>query len=460
MSVEENNEIARSLYSKFYEVLFGKQEDNPGTFMSIVDGGYIFSRDDFLFLRDNGLIDHRDKARNFASLVNSVPEGVGRWTKSPDSLNSRYVDWLTNSVVPNVPLTQELKDRLREAEEFTERYSEQYNTWATNYSVAKNLYEFYERKSNRTEEEEITMIRLGTERDIAEREWLRLGKRFMFDEYMNEITNIQSMGYDGIKVKLREKYSKALEKYVDSQGQGFTPVLLYPPSFANPNIRWNKYEFHRYEKEEYKHNSTVNWGGNIGGLYGLFWGSANASGERREEEYTLDTEDLKISFEYTRVSMDRSIWLDTGLLRSRKWWWDGATRENPRYGEEFSNGKRLPEIRGTWQMVPMEAIFTRKLEIRFDKSSERNRTVIQRMNGRASAGFAFWRLKGKYSSTDERELTFETDHEWGVSCPEMQIIGFRCSLMPILPNPDTAMMRSLVPFNRERLFNPKLFVSN
>ena len=151
----EDATVTNAMASKFYAVLFGPEENPRETFLSIVDGGYVFAPDDFAFLETNDLVNHKDKARNFAALVNGIPEAVGRWNRTSTSIGFMYKEeWLGNIDVPNIPLTDTQKAILDDSINFTSEHSDRYRTFKVSYLKIQNKISSLERKYNRSPQEE------------------------------------------------------------------------------------------------------------------------------------------------------------------------------------------------------------------------------------------------------------------------------------------------------------------
>lgn len=449
----EDIDVTNALISKLYEVLFSSEGNPRNSFFSLVEGGFVFAPEDFSFLLEpRGLTTapHNDRARNFASLVNGIPEAVGRWNSTSTTINYMYKEeWLRNIDVPNIPLNDNQKRILEEALEFTIAHRTNYNNLKSDFIKIENKISVLERKYNRTPADDELLGDLKAERDIIYDDWVVLGRKNKYEESRAEIERIDGLGYDKIVSNLVNKYESTLNTYRDSADRGYTPVILYPPSFSKPDFEWNKYNFHINETEKYVHNSTVTWGGSVGGIYKLFWGKGGASGETRKD-YTIDkTEGFQVTFDFLRVILDRSLWFETGLLKGRRWWWHGATVENPTFGVKFCNGE-FPGTTGEWQMIPEEAIFAKNLVVSFNKTNTVNKTTIEKIKASASGGFLpFFRIKGKYNSEDTREVRLDDSIAEGIFCPDMQIIGFRCSILPKCPNPDPSYMRRTAPSVRD-----------
>lgn len=102
----------------------------------------------------------------------------------------------------------------------------------------------------------------------------------------------------------------------------------------------------------------------------------------------IDSSGLSVSFDYIRVTLDRTAWLDTFLLQSRAWWYPGATKASPQTdGLTFANGEAPPKTAGKWQMIPEEVIFTRNLTISIDMQNSTNQSTVATLYAKADVKF-------------------------------------------------------------------------
>jgi hypothetical protein len=447
-------DVINALASKVYNLFNGGPPSDPATdvFISFVNGGYPYSPDDLSFLEPGVLTPGaqpkiHDKAKFFATQMNRIPSNIGNWKPTAGSLTQPYDNaFLRNAIVPNNDPTPEQKKRYDDAVATMHNLRSDYTTYRGIYRNAKDdLTTLQSIPVDQRPADYPAQLRHKQDAlNDSFQDWQDLGYK---DEYENAESvkkSIATLGYTKLKTDIENQYDAIRDQFKDSNGVNYLPIFCIPPDFYKSDVIWNTFTFAETEINTYSHNSRENWGASLD-LNGLFWGS-KAEIETHEstdkKQYDVSTTNLQISFDYTRVSLDRSEWFDTYLLTSRSWWWNGATRQNPTSGgPTFSDGANpLNTRQGTWQMIPTDVIFTKNLNVKLDMSNQHTKDVITEVSGNAHAGFWFWTVKTNYQYTDTRhDYNLQSTNE-GIIAPQMQIIGFICQLFPKVPNPDPNLL--------------------
>lgn len=245
---------------------------------------------------------------------------------------------------------------------------------------------------------------------------------------------------------LKQQYVEDLEKArltSPISGSDFFFTSLVPGSFATSN-GWTRFGFSAGDYESHS-SSSYRWSESSGGGGFSFWGFG-ASGAHSESsshsEYhgTVDNSHVDMTFEIAQIPIARP-WFRTAFLTSHYWRFD----ENNVVvkGDRLSDGGAPPN--GKLPAYPTSAIFVRKLSLGFGESHGfsdfATNAQSQATSGGGSFSFGPFFVGG---SGSHRSGSGDTARDYGfkfenntMSVDGMQLIGFKCHLMPQSPNPSS-----------------------
>lgn len=247
---------------------------------------------------------------------------------------------------------------------------------------------------------------------------------------------------------LKQEYLEDLENArltSPVSGTDFFYTSLVPGNFAT-STGWSRFGFSAGDHESHSNSavSSSSWatrGG--GGFLGLF-GSASAGGAQGRQEYhgTFESSHTSMSFEIAEIPIARP-WFRPAFLNSKSWRFD---QNNPTVkSNALSDGGRPPN--GMMPGYATSAIFVRKLSLSFGESSGFRDFVATQSSSHVGGGgclsFGPFFLGGSYSS---RSASGTTQRDWGykfenntMNVDGMQLIGYRCHILPKSPDPDPAI---------------------
>jgi len=132
-------------------------------------------------------------------------------------------------------------------------------------------------------------------------------------------------------------------------------------------------------------------------------------------------------------------WFKLAFLLSRSWRYD---QNNPEAKDEsISDGNKPPK--GKMPAIPTSIIFVRDLNLSFGESSGFSSFVAESESSHVSAGGGFgwgpFSLGGSYSrssssGSSERKQGYKFSNQ-GMSIDGMQVVGFKCHVLPKSPDP-------------------------
>ena len=244
---------------------------------------------------------------------------------------------------------------------------------------------------------------------------------------------------------LKQQYVEDLERArltSPVSGSDFFFTSLVPGSFATSN-GWTRFGFKAGDFESHS-NSSYNWSASKGGGGGGFLGfgvhaSHSESDSHSEYHGTFDTSQTAMSFEIAQIPIARP-WLRTAFLTSHGWRFDqnNVLTKN----DHLSDGAPTPN--GKMPAIPMTAIFVRKLSLSFGESHSFSDYATNAHSSATSAGAAM--SFGPFfvgGSGSHKSGSGDTQRDYGfnytnntMNIDGMQLIGFKCHMLPKSPDPD------------------------
>lgn len=244
---------------------------------------------------------------------------------------------------------------------------------------------------------------------------------------------------------LKQRYREDLEKARLTSpvtGSDFFFTSLVPGNFATSN-GWTRFGFSAGDYTGHS-DSSYNWSESSGGGGFSFLGIGGAGGEHSESdshnEYhgKFDSSHVDMTFEIAQIPIARP-WLHTAFLTSHYWRFDQNNVVVK--GDQLSDGAERPS--GKLPAIPTSAIFVRKLQLKFGEDHSFSDYVDNAQQQSTSGGGAF--AFGPFfvgGSGAHRSGSGDTTHDYGfkfenntMSIDGMQLIGFKCHLLPKSPDP-------------------------
>ncbi|QXQ07185.1 hypothetical protein KX816_03820 [Sphingosinicellaceae bacterium] len=225
-------------------------------------------------------------------------------------------------------------------------------------------------------------------------------------------------------------------------GSDFFFTSLVPGSFAT-STGWTRFGFSAGDFSS-QSSSDYQWSKSSGGGGGGFLGfgvhaSHSVSDSHSEYHGTVDSSQTSMSFEIAQIPIARP-WLRTAFLTSHGWRFDANNVLTK--SDHLSDGASPPN--GKMPAYPTTAIFIRKLSLSFGNSHGFSDYATTAHSQATSAGAAmafgpfFVGGSGSHKSgsgSTSRDYGFKFENNT-MSVDGMQLIGFKCHVMPKSPDPD------------------------
>lgn len=279
----------------------------------------------------------------------------------------------------------------------------------------------------------------------ALRAWETRGYKTQYEKIAAFIEQVQ--GRD--MALLKEDYKDALRKATLTglaSGSEFLYTSLVPSSFATSS-GWTKFTFasgdfsSRSSSSESTSSSRVSGGASY---FGIFGGRASHSSSQGRKEYqgSFSSDRFSLSFEICQVPIVRP-WFKSAFLVSKAWRFDQG---NPDVrGKGLSDGGSPPK--GMLPAYPTSVVFIRKLSMTIGHSEGFTNFVNEHKSSSTSGGgyvsFGPIFLGGSAgtassSGSTKRDWGYKYNNQ-GMEVPGMQIIGFKCHILPKSPDPDPSI---------------------
>lgn len=407
-------------------------------------------------------------ADNWSRMANFVPETDGVFDESGQkkmfdttafdqdgsSIATIYRNVLEYSQVASTPLTDEQKEKMErfrnkltttekeedlmsgEMKEVTKasRLVKRYNQFRKKYIDAamqyntKRLNALNSADSAAVQDWALNENLYRQKVEAAYDQWVSAGYKNEVEKMRAYIDQTTRRNLELMKDDLLDKLDKA-EMSNPISGASFYWTSVIPARFAFSE-GWNTYTFTHNEVESHSKRETNQWdaGGSFMGI-----GVGGASGSKTETSHEYDTSSFRLSCEVTQVIVSRP-WFSTEFLLSDAWRFGPDMPELDNMTERLSDGKRPPE-EGCMIAYPTAAIFVRDVSLTMSEFHKESSSLRKEIKGGGAVSLGPLNIGGSYGE-GEHEREFESSFDGGtLKIPGMQLIGFRCKLLPKLPNP-------------------------
>jgi hypothetical protein len=276
-------------------------------------------------------------------------------------------------------------------------------------------------------------------------DWITNGYKDDYEEIAAFIDQVMARDMSMLKAQYKDDLEKAKLTGIAS-GSDFYFTSLVPGSFATSD-GWTQFGFTSGDFGQ-SSNSSSNWSTSSGGggasFMGLFGGSASHSQSSSSSQFQgqFNADNFGLSFEICQVPIVRP-WLKTPFLTSKSW---RFTQRNPDAKKDILNDGGNPP-KGIMQAYPTSVIFVRNLKLTLGESSGFTQWYNQQTSSSTSGGGfvtfgPFIAGGGGSTASGSGQHNFNSGAHWDgqtITVPGMQIVGYRCHILPKSPDPDPSI---------------------
>ena len=272
-------------------------------------------------------------------------------------------------------------------------------------------------------------------------DWVANGYKDDFEKISAFIEQVSRRDMSLLKQAYVEDLERARLTGIAS-GSDFFYTALVPGNFANSN-GWTQFGFSAgdFSRHSTSNVSSSSWGVSANAGFFGFGAHGGASHSESHSDYTgtFSSDSTSMSFEIAQIPIVRP-WFRTAFMNSKAWRFDQNNVTVK--GDKLSDGGSPP--RGMMPAYPMTCIFVRNVSLSMSNSSGLQTFMDDHRADSQSGGGGF--SLGPFSfgaSASHSSASGSSSSDWGykfenntLHIPGMQLIGFKCHIMPKSPDPD------------------------
>jgi hypothetical protein len=268
----------------------------------------------------------------------------------------------------------------------------------------------------------------------AHDKWVTAGHKHDVEKLRALVDQVSQRSLKLLKADLEDDLAKAEMTNPGAGGETFYWTSLIPSGLPFSK-GWSTYDFKQSESTVHESKKTNEWEGDAK-IPAFGWGfSPKAAGKREEYKREVDTSNFSISFQVGQGMISRP-WMSTNFLLSNAWRFGPNMPSLTNLTETLSNGKTPPEFSGSMVAFPTTAIFVRDVTVSCAELKSSDSQLKKDIEAGLEVSIGPVRLGGGSYKRGEEERTVQTETtDQGLKVPGMQLIGFKCKLLPKLPNP-------------------------
>jgi hypothetical protein len=486
MSIITSNELMNSVLGKLYDVLCRGDADVPSAtdhFLSWCSPGIPYSAEDLEFISE-GLTAGRPpgaatgtipdtpdaqilrrrfmQAENFARLADMLPDTSGMggnqtlniWNPER-TLSQVYELVLKMSQVVDHPVDADTAKKLAKFRDLLQVKKtkkdiitdEEFEVTVESPLVAKYsellaayeaaVLEYNNLKINAMVSNDPTSVSafavngptLRNRVKFAMQKWVTEGYKEQYEQIASFIQQTEQRSMTAQKANYLDVLERAKLGGIFS-GVDFYYTTLIPGSFAKSNQGWTEFSFFRNDVDNHYDFSQKGGSGKAGLVLGDLNVAANGTHSRTDLSSKVDTSTFSLRFKIAQVPIVRP-WFNPSFLVSKYWRFDP---NNPAHANEFlCNGESPPQ--GLLPAYTTTCVFIKDLQLQFGTSQQLVNEVRTHSEGGGAVMWGPFCVGGKYASDGMHRNVHSSIDSQSITVPGMQLIGFKCHVMPKTPAP-------------------------
>jgi hypothetical protein len=272
-------------------------------------------------------------------------------------------------------------------------------------------------------------------------DWIGEGYKNQYEEINAFIAQVEGRDLSLLKQHYLDDLEKARLTGIAS-GSDFFYTALTPAHFATAG-GWSNFHFSSGDFSQYTNSQFTagGWQASAGASYfGIFGGSGSAGGSSSRSQFnsSFNSDHCSMSFDICQVAIVKP-WVKTSYLNSHTWRFDQG---NPDVKGQMLSDAGMPP-KGLLPAYPTSIIFIRNLCLDFGDNSGFQNYMHQQdashQGGSAAVAFGPFCLGASGSHWSQNSSTQSSSGysftDQGLSVPGMQIVGYKCHVLPRAPNP-------------------------
>lgn len=260
-------------------------------------------------------------------------------------------------------------------------------------------------------------------------DWVTNGYKDHYDQITAYISQVEARSMTMLKREYKDDLVRAKITGIAS-GSDFYYTSLIPGSFARNDGGWTKLEFTNNEFDSTFSFKSRETEGSLGLQIGRFTLGPDGSRKYESTSEKIDTSEFSLTFKIAQVPISRP-WFNVNFLISNCWRFD---QSNPEFKERMVSDGLMPP-NGMIPAYTTTAIFVKDLNLKFSESNKDLFNELKEWSVEGQVGFGPFFLGGSHTSKDETKNLETSESEQVIIVEGMQLIGFKCHILPLSPNP-------------------------
>ncbi|MFV0541059.1 MAG: hypothetical protein ACK5MZ_07445 [Aestuariibaculum sp.] len=262
-------------------------------------------------------------------------------------------------------------------------------------------------------------------RDNALKRWESLGYKGQVEKIMNYIDEIEASNFITVKKRYESEFLAAKRTGLGGSNTYYYSAPI-PAKILENSRGWTSFKFKKSNYNSSYRNTAHGWSAKAR-YFGI--ASVNTEGKITNVSSQYDFNDFEMSFKLTKCYVSRP-WLGMNFIKSRYW-------KYSKTGQDIVNNQMVSDGNGKGLMpaVVTELYFAKDIKIGFKKGSNSYKRAEKHIKSGGGFGFGPFRIGANYSYDDTKVDTSGSREEQGITSPEILLIGRKCHILGMAPNP-------------------------
>jgi len=463
MTIEEVNRLIQGIFDNIFNSV---TQAEPGgrpvaqsstTVLSLMKPGLAIASTDFRNPWTPGNMNgSKDAAINTARLVDAAPKLSAIYTDSGNTISQVYKQILDGVSIPAQAPNPAIEKQLRDAEDFLFRQVDSTDPETgvvTKRKVESQVYRDYLDNQEAYNQRRIAYIAAFQEANktaTGRNTWpliastLQIPVKQAFDKWRagdasrveQNIAIKTTSTQNALQLAFKEAQDtfKGYGVVLEETGTGMSPdvqrcTLLPSDWYSSSSLSsgWTTFDSASSTVATSSTSDYTSYGGSVGFSLGLFSIGGSAGHASQHQHASAETSNLRMSFEYTLVSIRRP-WLTFNLLGTKGWNLGNLYEKGT-----ISNGAKLNQGRSAMPLLPTSFVVARQVRISATWSRSDSDFIKSTLSAGGSFGIGPFSIGGNYQHSHTGE-TFHSSFAGGdIRVPGVQIIGFISQIVPPCP---------------------------
>lgn len=268
----------------------------------------------------------------------------------------------------------------------------------------------------------------------ARGDWIANGYKEQYEKIAAYLAHVEGRNMVSLLAQYKDDLDKSTLSSLAS-GADFYYTSLIPGGFARTNQGWTKFSFAKSDFDSHYDYSSRKTGASGGLNFGLFSIGGTGGSKKTEVNSKVDASTFSLSFFIAQIPIIRP-WFNTNFLVSKYWRFDQA---NPAFKNQMiSDGKRPPN--GMLPAYTTTCLFIKDLSLNFSERDSTYKSIKTSAHGGGFVSYGPFAIGGSHKQDNFERDTHADYKDQGISVEGMQLIGFKCHMLPESPAPNPSIL--------------------